>query len=338
LTVGPTCSRSARCCSRCSPAVAFEGEDDASVISAVLKEDPPPVVALRPDAPAAVDRLVAACLAKDPDARWHCASDLVRELDWIAAAGPGVARQTSPRLHVRPAAAGFVAGIALASAALFLLFTQPETARNATVSFEVAPPPHGTFVPTSGPPGVPQLAVAPDGRRIAAVIALGDGREVVGVRDLGRGTMMAVRGTEGAQLPFWSPDSRSPGFFAGGQLKVVRTLESSPEVLCAAEGPHGGTWGQAGILFSAIQEGDRVGLYLVPAAEGAPKPIARPSSELMRLMWPAFLPGERRYLFTQVEVGLVGSGDVLIGSLDGEEPRTASNTSAERAGAAIHPR
>jgi eukaryotic-like serine/threonine-protein kinase len=91
---------------------AFEGEDDASMISAVLKGDPPPVCgAVRPDAPAAVDRLVAACLAKEPDTRWHCASDLVRALDCLHDARRpgrvGVAHQLTENASRRGLVSGF---------------------------------------------------------------------------------------------------------------------------------------------------------------------------------------------------------------------------------------
>ena len=38
--------------------------------------------------PPALDRLVRACLAKDPDERWQSAADLAREMKWMAEAGP----------------------------------------------------------------------------------------------------------------------------------------------------------------------------------------------------------------------------------------------------------
>jgi Tol biopolymer transport system component len=63
---------------------AFLGESDSRVIAAVLDSEPPPVRTLQPLTPPALDRLVATCLAKDPDNRWQNAGDLARELRWIA--------------------------------------------------------------------------------------------------------------------------------------------------------------------------------------------------------------------------------------------------------------
>ena len=49
---------------------AFEGESQSRVMAAVLDSQPPPVSSVTPLAPAALDRIVATCLAKDPDERW----------------------------------------------------------------------------------------------------------------------------------------------------------------------------------------------------------------------------------------------------------------------------
>ena len=69
---------------------AFDGEHQANVISSIMSATPPPMSTIRPDAPAALDRVVAACLAKDPEARWQSARDVKRALGWILepATGP----------------------------------------------------------------------------------------------------------------------------------------------------------------------------------------------------------------------------------------------------------
>ena len=62
---------------------AFQGGSQASLVAAILKDDPPSLTALRPAAPAALERLVRACLAKDPDDRVQSAHDVMQELRWI---------------------------------------------------------------------------------------------------------------------------------------------------------------------------------------------------------------------------------------------------------------
>src|SRR6202049_4665515 len=69
---------------------AFEGKSQASVIGAILKDDPPPISSLQPMTPLALDRTIKTCLGKDPDGRWQSASDLTRELKWMAEGGAQV--------------------------------------------------------------------------------------------------------------------------------------------------------------------------------------------------------------------------------------------------------
>ena len=63
---------------------AFGGDSQASVISAIMSSEPPPLSALQPLTPHALDRLVRRCLAKDPDDRWQDAADVAEELRGIA--------------------------------------------------------------------------------------------------------------------------------------------------------------------------------------------------------------------------------------------------------------
>ena len=58
----------------------FDGESPASVIARILSSEPPPLVDLAPHTPAPVARVIARCLAKNPDERWQSASDLAFEL------------------------------------------------------------------------------------------------------------------------------------------------------------------------------------------------------------------------------------------------------------------
>jgi serine/threonine protein kinase len=66
---------------------AFGGMTRASLIAAILTSDPQPMAALQPMMPAALERVIRKCLAKDPDERWQSASDLAAELRWIAESG-----------------------------------------------------------------------------------------------------------------------------------------------------------------------------------------------------------------------------------------------------------
>ena len=74
---------------------AFEGKSQASIIAKILETDPQPISSLQPMTPPALDRAVKTCLAKEPDERWQTASDLCRELSWIAGSGSQAASSTA---------------------------------------------------------------------------------------------------------------------------------------------------------------------------------------------------------------------------------------------------
>src|SRR5437016_893814 len=66
---------------------AFSGTSQASLISAIMKEEPAPIAALQPMTPPALDRVVRTCLAKDPEDRFQTAHDAKLQLQWIAEVG-----------------------------------------------------------------------------------------------------------------------------------------------------------------------------------------------------------------------------------------------------------
>ena len=62
----------------------FDGQSQASLIAAILDRDPPAMSTLQPMTPSSLERVIRKCLAKDADARWQSAGDLLEELKWIA--------------------------------------------------------------------------------------------------------------------------------------------------------------------------------------------------------------------------------------------------------------
>jgi serine/threonine protein kinase len=62
---------------------AFGGSSQASLISGIMQNDPPPISGVSPMVPAAFDRVVRTCLAKDPEDRWQSARDVAVQLKWI---------------------------------------------------------------------------------------------------------------------------------------------------------------------------------------------------------------------------------------------------------------
>ena len=79
---------------------AFEGKTAASVMAAVLEREPAPVSAVQPAIPAALDRTVKTCLAKDPDERFQTVHDLKMQLKWIAESADSASSRALPALGV----------------------------------------------------------------------------------------------------------------------------------------------------------------------------------------------------------------------------------------------
>ena len=107
---------------------AFEAGSRAALAAAILTHDPAPVSTYCAAAPPLLDRVVARCLVKDPDARWQTARDLASELRWISERGLDRRRSRDatrraaaerPGGRLARAAAGPLAGALVAAIALW---------------------------------------------------------------------------------------------------------------------------------------------------------------------------------------------------------------------------
>jgi eukaryotic-like serine/threonine-protein kinase len=107
---------------------AFTGKSQASIVAAILASEPPPISAVQPMSPPALEQVVKSCLAKDPEERFQTVHDLKLQLKWIAAtsssqlAAPAQVRArrvVQKRTLVIAAAVGWV--LAVAALGIFLL-------------------------------------------------------------------------------------------------------------------------------------------------------------------------------------------------------------------------
>ena len=124
---------------------AFEGNTRASLLGAILKDEPPAVSRVQPAAPAALDRIISTCLAKDPEDRYQSARDLVRDLTWVAS---GPSDGAGARTMIWPARSNRVPWLVAAALALALIATAVIEIRRASgrtpglgpTRFTIAPP------------------------------------------------------------------------------------------------------------------------------------------------------------------------------------------------------
>lgn len=194
---------------------AFAGRTQTSLIGAILRDEPPAPSSLVAIAPPALDRVVAKCLAKDPDGRWQDASDLRDELKWIAGGGAGqIAPPTVAAAgRKREWIAWSLLAIAVAGLAAVGARYRP-AAPPPVVRFALSPPDRVVFAP-AGAPVAPFPAVSPDGTRIAFVgnrsgepaMLWVHSFEALDARPLNDTTVRTD--TLSPALPFWSPDSKT---------------------------------------------------------------------------------------------------------------------------------
>ncbi len=298
---------------------AFSGNSQASLISAILRDEPQSISQVQPTTPPSLDRVVRGCLAKDPEDRWQSAGDVGKQLKGIAEgseAGLPVPHVLPRKGRERLALLAFAAAASAALVLGFLLLRQ-RPAPQARFEASILPPEKNQFVFRGSPP-----AVSPDGRRIAFTAESTEGVTRLWVRPFASASAQALPGTEGATRPFWSPDSRSIGFFAGGKLKRVEASGGPPQTLAAAPSGRGGTWSRDGVILFVPAFQDPV--YRVSASGGGAAAVTSlgPGRGEYQHVWPVFLPDGRHFLY----VGFLGAearpdsiNGLYVGSLDSKE-------------------
>src|SRR6267378_1190530 len=277
----------------------FEGKSQAGLIAAILQINPPPISSLQPMTPPALDRVVKRCVAKESDDRWQSANDLTNELKWIAESGSeaGVPapiltdRKSRKRLVWSVVAILLVAALALGAYS----YLRRAPVNIEPVRFFVSPPGDlaGFGTTTSGTTA--PVAVSPDGRRLAFVAMGAEGRYLLWIRSLDTLAGQALAGTEGASSPFWSPDSRFIGFFAGGKLKKIEVSGGPPITLCDAPNNRGGTWGRDGVIV--FNPANLVALQKVSESGGVPTAATVLGQGETAHMRPSFLPDGQHFLY-----------------------------------------
>ena len=266
----------------------FTGETVSDTLAAVLRHDPD-LTRVPPQA----RKLLASCLEKDPKRRLRDIADARLVVDET----PPV---TATRLPSRTP--WVLAGAALAMAALMavvmMLHREPRTG---SVAFGL-PWPDGFGDP--GTPALPQVAPSPDGRTLAFIAAARDGNTALWVRPIRSPLAHRLEGTEGAYLPFWSPDSQHIAFFAGPSLKRSSLTGGLPQTLCDLPQPSdevrlgdGGAWSPSGVIVFSTGPGSP--LLRVAAAGGPVTPVTALDSAAgeTRHAWPQFMPDGRHLLY-----------------------------------------
>jgi predicted Ser/Thr protein kinase len=271
-------------------------------------ESPVARSAANPQIPAPLERFIAHCLAKQPDERWSSAHDAALFLRDVAHQVASDRAESA----VRSSRGAWIAAALAAAVALGLagaLYTRP-AASEPVRRLSVVAPPGTSFAPEEAP------QISRDGTRLLLVVMDESGNSLLHVRPLDSMESQQLPDTDGASLPFWSPDGRGIGFFADGWLKTIDVTGGPARRLARAPTPRGASWREDGtILFVPFPA---LGPHRISAQGGNATPIHPRQTDVFR-WFPEGLPGGDRYLYYAFP--RTGPAHIAVENMDGSQPR-----------------
>ena len=294
-----------RAASRCSAGDRYSPARTVShVLASVLKSEPDWSL-LPGETPAAIRRLLRRCLEKDREAPDRRCRDVRLDIEeamvrTFPGAEPALSAARRHSMWMSGALALFAAVIAAMTVPTLRYLRQGPAPTKAETRTDIVTP-GGDLV---------SFALSPDGRQIV-YMATSEAVPRLWLRSLTTTTAQPLGGTEGAEYPFWSPDSRSIGFFAEGALKRLDLSAGPPLTLAPAPSGRGATWSSSGVILVAPNTTGP--LMRVPVSGGDLTAVTTPRPDQSGHRWPVALPDGRRFIF-------FSRGELHLGALDESPP------------------
>ena len=273
---------------------AFSGSTTASVIAAIMEREPEPLQTAPP-----LDRVIRTCLAKDPDERFQTALDLKRNLLWATEGATAAPSQS------RFSKTGWIAAavFAIIAAALAFVHFREKPADRPLVRLDVN---LGANVSLPAAGFASSVAISPDGARL--VYASGTPTKLF-IRRLDQPKANELPGTQGAAMPFFSPDGQWVGFMTGLKLNKISVEGGAVVPLAGIPGFGGASWGEDGnILVTDSYKG----LVRIPAGGGPPEMVAEVVQGEIGFTSPWILPGGKAVLFTRYTAGTADAARIEV--------------------------
>jgi eukaryotic-like serine/threonine-protein kinase len=290
---------------------AFEGDSVSETLACVIEREPAwkkLPLKLAPTLRACLER----CLQKDPRQRIRDIGDVRLALEGAFESSV----QPEQRSAIAPSRgavwiAFFLAALAAAGLAVAKWWDVPgkAAARN-IVTFTIPPPPNTFFR---------EVAISPDGSHVVFSVTDRVGKRALWSRRLESLDLEPLAGTEGAQLPFWSPDNRFIGFNVGARLFKFDLARGSVQLAGNTGGVQGAAWRRDGSILFGQNLG---GLYqLRPDSTNAQAVTTLDATHKeSRHYWPVVLPDNRHFLFV-VASALPDVQGIWVASMDNPSDR-----------------
>ena len=200
---------------------AFEGETITETLAAILKGEPNWNI-LPPNTPGTIRTLLRRCLKKDAKSRLHAIADVRIEIEEGLTNPASENSNLSSRGAWRMTAIWLVVLLAVGITSSLLTWRLKTLPASLVHRVSVMLPAGVQLTRGSAGPIRTELAVSPDGR-IIVFSAGGDGSESKARlyrRALDSTESVPIEGTEGARMPFFSPDGQWVGFYAQQRIQT----------------------------------------------------------------------------------------------------------------------
>jgi serine/threonine-protein kinase len=261
----------------------FGGETVTDTLASVVK-DAPDLGVLPAETPWTIRRLVDRCLRKDPGKRMRDIGEARLAIDEPVVVVPAPV-EVAPAKARLPWLPWVLAVVSIAAAGLGWWRAARPVPPRPLLRISAELPPDLTLSSSGGS----MLALSPDGQRMAVAARGADGRTQLYTRTMRQAQFTALRGTENAHSPFFSPDGQWIAFAAEGKLKKISSEGGAALTLCPVTTLRGGAWADNGfIVFSPGLDG---GLLRVAAAGGVASELTKRKEKERTHRWPEVLPG-----------------------------------------------